>query len=90
MLGQFLRDDKIEEAKSYAALTAGAYANREDLLATGNLVLDSLLTEKMRMAKELGIDMQLELLIPKEIPVPLAYWIVLMGNICLLYTSRCV
>ncbi len=81
VLGQFLRDDKIEEAKSYAALTAGAYANREDLLATGNLVLDSLLTEKMRMAKELGIDMQLELLIPKEIPVPLAYWIVLMGNI---------
>lgn len=81
VLRQLLRDDRIEEAKEYAALTAGAYTNRDDLLATGNLVLDSLLTEKIRVAKELGIDIQLELLIPKEIPVPLAYWSVLMGNI---------
>lgn len=81
VLGQLLRDDQIDEAKKYAAMTAGAYADKADLLATGNLALDSLLAEKMKAAKELGIDMQLELLIPKEIPVPLAYWIVLMGNI---------
>ncbi len=81
VLGQLLRDDQIDEAKKYAAMTAGAYADKTDLLATGNLVLDSLLAEKMKAAKELGIDIQLELLIPKDIPVPLAYWSVLMGNI---------
>lgn len=79
-ISALLSENKIEEAMEYLddlnQVQHGVFVIR-----TGNLVLDILLSEKIRLAKEYNIQTKTVIHIPADIPLHPADWTTIFANI---------
>ena len=65
-LAQLLKNEKAEEARYYLEPWHMSIEERETVIQTGSVFADAILNPKYRQAKELGIDISIQMSVPGE------------------------
>lgn len=81
-LGQaYLEEGRYEELKEYFEKATGNLANKENVIATGNIGVDSIINYKTEMAKEQQIKVIHDVRIEEEITIKNEDINILLGNL---------
>lgn len=82
IMNRLLLNNKIEEAIEYSSKMHDAISSQfKDVFNTGNPILDAILTEKIQKAKSLNIDVEHEILMPKNIKINAVDFCAIFANI---------
>lgn len=79
-LAELISAGMLEDALAYINSVAGVALSADGLVVTGNPLFDAILSEKISLAREKGIEVDLQIVMPKEVQVNNFDWCVLLGN----------
>lgn len=72
---------QVDEATQYIGSICRSIADSKPPIVTGNTVVDSILAQKQADARRAGIDMQVSVIIPPQLPVANLDLCILLGNL---------
>lgn len=79
-LDGLLKNDDIKGARKYLECMANVIASDEIIVNTGNTIFDALISEKIKSAKQKGIEVETKISINRELKVNNFDWCILFGN----------
>ncbi|MDR2167933.1 MAG: GHKL domain-containing protein [Clostridiales bacterium] len=81
VLSDYAVQDRMEDVKEYLEKLLGAVELGEIYSQTGNIAFDSIINYKLKDAKENGIDIAVNIGIPKELNIEAAHTAAILGNL---------
>lgn len=79
-LNVFLERGDIEEAREYLASISTVLSKRKEVISTGNVIFDALLSEKLEVANSFGIQFFMDISIREKLKIENVDWCILFGN----------
>ncbi len=80
-MNKLMRENKTKELAVYLNELITAEEEIENIISTGNYGIDTILNIKLTRAQKHGIEMEREISIPSQLPLPYRHCISILGNL---------